>query len=73
MKGGECMSIWGNLLSFVLTSSLNKRKESLEVELQKQIETTDSDWVKIRNQGWLALLDNAGPFVISEIEKKLNK
>lgn len=67
------MSIWGNLLSFVLTSSLNKRKESLEVELQKQIETTDSDWVKIRNQGWLALLDNAGSFVISEIEKKLNK
>ena len=67
------MSIWGNLLSFVLTSSLNKRKESLEVELQKQIETTDSDWVKIRNQGWLALLDNAGQFVISEIEKKLNK
>lgn len=67
------MSIWGNLLSFVLTSSLNKRKESLEVELQKQIETTDSDWVKIWNQGWLALLDNAGPFVISEIEKKLNK
>ena len=67
------MSIWGNLLSFVLTSSLNKRKESLEVELQKQIETTDSDWVKIRNQGWLVLLDNAGPFVISEIEKKLNK
>ena len=63
------MSIWGNLLSFVLTSSLNKRKEALEVKLQKQMETTDSDWVKIRNQGWLTVLDNAGPFVISEIEK----
>lgn len=63
------MSIWGNLLSFVLTSSLNKRKEALEVKLQKQMETTDSDWVKIRNQEWLAVLDNAGPFVISEIEK----
>lgn len=63
------MSIWGNLLSFVLTSSLNKRKEALELKLQKQMETTDSDWVKIRNQEWLAVLDNAGPFVISEIEK----
>ncbi len=50
------MSIWGNILSFVLTYSLNKRKEALEVELQKQMETTDSDWVKIRTRGWLALL-----------------
>ena len=63
------MSIWGNLLSFVLTSSLTKRKEALELKLQKPMETTDSDWVKIRNQEWLAVLDNAGPFVISEIEK----
>lgn len=65
------MSLWGNLLSFVLTSALDRRKEALQMELEKQIATTNSDWVKIRNKGWLSLIDAAGPFVINEIEKKL--
>lgn len=67
------MNMWGNLLSFVLTSALDKRKAALKAELQKKIDETDSEWVKIRNKGWLSLIDSAGPFVISEIEKKLNK
>lgn len=65
------MSVWGNLLSFVLTSALDKRKEKLETELQRQIATTDSSWVKTRNQGYLALIDTAGPFLLNEIEKRL--
>lgn len=67
------MSAWGNLLSFVLTSALDKRKAALKVGLQKKIDETDSEWVKIRNKGWLSLIDTAGPFVINEIEKELNK
>lgn len=67
------MGILRNLLSYVLTSVLDKRKAYLKEELQKKIDETDSEWVKTRNKGWLALIDAAGPFVISEIEKKLNK
>lgn len=67
------MSIWGTLLSFVVKSALDKRKEKLKVELRDEIRTTQSVWVKIRNQGYLALLDNAGPLVLGQIEKELNK
>ncbi|BFK74318.1 hypothetical protein I3300191I4_09920 [Megasphaera elsdenii] len=67
------MSILQNLLSYVLTSALDKRKAALKEELQKKIDETDSEWVKIWNKGWLALIDAASPFVLSEIEKRLEK
>lgn len=67
------MGILHNLLSYVLTSTLDKRKAALKEKLQKKIDETDSEWVKIRNNGWLALIDAAGPFVISEIEKRVKK
>lgn len=67
------MGILHNLLSYVLTSALDKRKAALKEKLQKKIDETDSEWVKIRNSGWLALIDAAGPFVISEIEKRVEK
>lgn len=67
------MSIWGTLLSFVVKSALEKRKEKLKAELQQKIDTTESDWVKLRNQGYLSLLDNAGPFVLNQIEKELKR
>ncbi|WP_288839235.1 hypothetical protein [uncultured Megasphaera sp.] len=67
------MNILGTLLSFVVKSALEKRKEKLKEELQAEIDTTQSAWVKIRNQGYLALLDNAGPLVVQQIEKELKK
>ncbi len=67
------MSIWGTLLSFVVKSALDKRKEKLKAELQNENKTTQSAWVKVRNRGYLALLDNAGPLVVQQIEKELKK
>ena len=67
------MSIWGTLLSFVVKSALEKRKEKLKTELQDKIDTTQSDWVKLRNQGYLSLIDSAGPLILRQIEKELNK
>lgn len=67
------MNIWGTLLSFVVKSALEKRKEKLKAELQDKINTTQSDWIKVRNKGYLSLLDSAGPLVLRQIEKELNK
>lgn len=65
------MSILKTLLTMVLKSALESRKEKLRQELQAQIDSTTSPWVKIRNEGWLALLDTAGPIVVNQIEKQL--
>jgi len=73
LKGGDAVSTFGNLLSYVLTSALDKRKDKIKAELQDKINSTDSDWVKIRNKGYISLLDNAGPFVTAEIDKLLKK
>lgn len=61
------------LLSKLITSELDKRKESLRAKLQAQINTTSSSWVKTRNQLYINLLDIAGETMISKMEKEILK
>lgn len=74
MKGGEIMgNLFKRLLSKVLASELEKRKERLREQLQAQINTTQSSWVKTRNQLYINLLDIASETMISKIEKEILK
>ena len=74
MKGGEIMgNLFKRLLSKVLASELEKRKERLRGQLQAQINTTSSSWVKTRNQLYIDLLDIAGETMISKMEKEILK
>ena len=61
------------LLSKLLTSELDKRKESLRAKLQAQINTTSSSWVKTRNQLYIDLLNIAGESMVNRIEKEILK
>ena len=61
------------LLSKLLTSALDKRKERLRDKLQAQINTTSSSWVKTRNQLYIDLLNIAGESMVNRIEKEILK
>lgn len=61
------------LLSKLLTSALDKRKERLRDKLQAQINTTSSSWVKTRNQLYIDLLNIAGESMANRIEKEILK
>ena len=61
------------LLSKLLTSELDKRKESLRAKLQAQINTTSSSWVKTRNQLYIDLLNIASESMVNRIEKETLK
>ena len=61
------------LLSMLLTSALDKRKDSLRAKLQAQINTTSSSWVKTRNQLYIDLLNIAGESMVNRIEKEILK
>lgn len=61
------------LLSKLLTSELDKRKERLRAKLQAQINTTSSSWVKTRNQLYIDLLNIASESMVNRIEKEILK
>lgn len=61
------------LLSKLLTSELDKRKESLRAKLQAQINTTSSSWVKARNKLYIDLLNIASESMVNRIEKEIDK
>lgn len=61
------------LLSKLLTSELDKRKESLRAKLQAQINTTSSSWVKTRNQLYIDLLNIASESMVNRIEKEIDE
>ena len=61
------------LLSKLLTSELDKRKERLRAKLQAQINTTQSIWVKTRNQLYIDLLEIASESMITKMEKEIEK
>ncbi|WP_301963376.1 hypothetical protein [uncultured Megasphaera sp.] len=61
------------LLSKLFTSELDKRKESLRAKLQVQINTTQSSWVKTRNQLYIDLLEIASESMITKMEKEILK
>ncbi|WP_346681436.1 hypothetical protein [Megasphaera stantonii] len=61
------------LLSKLLTSELDKRKEKLGERLQAQIDTTQSSWVKARNQLYIDLLNIANESMVNRIEKEIDE
>lgn len=61
------------LLSKLITSELDKRKESLRAKLQAQINTTSSSWVKTRNQLYIDLLEIASETMITKMEKEIDE
>lgn len=61
------------LLSKLLASELDKRKERLRSKLQAQINTTSSSWVKTRNQLYIDLLNIAGESMVNRIEKEIDE
>lgn len=61
------------LLSKLLTSELDKRKERLRAKLQAQINTTQSSWVKTRNQLYIDLLEIASESMITKMEKEIEE
>ena len=61
------------LLSKLLTSELDKRKESLRAKLQAQFNTTSSSWVKTRNQLYIDLLEIASETMVNKMEKEILK
>lgn len=66
-------NLFKRLLSKLITSALDKRKERLREQLQAQINTTSSDWVKTRNQMYINLLEIAGESMVNRIEKEILK
>lgn len=66
-------SLLKRLLSKLLTSELDKRKESLRAKLQAQINTTSSSWVKTRNQLYIDLLEIASETMVNKMEKEILK
>lgn len=66
-------NILKRLLSKLLTSELDKRKESLRAKLQAQINTTQSSWVKTRNQLYIDLLNIASESMVNRIEKEIDE
>ena len=61
-----------NAILNLLKPKLDERKQALREKLEKEIAETDSNWVKIRNQVYLELLDSADGKLMDILEKKIN-
>ena len=60
------------ILNLFVKPKLDERKQTLREKLEKEISETDSEWVKIRNQVYLELLDSADGKLMDLLEKKIN-
>lgn len=60
------------ILNLFIKPKLEERKQVLREKLEKEITETDSEWVKIRNQVYLELLDSADGKLMDILEKKIN-
>ena len=60
------------ILNLFVKPKLDERKQALREKLEKEISETDSEWVKIRNQIYLELLDSADGKLMDLLEKKIN-
>lgn len=60
------------ILNLFVKPKLAERKQALREKLEKEIYETDSDWVKIRNQVYLDLLDSADGKLMDILEKKID-
>lgn len=61
------------ILGLFIKQTLEDRKKKLRERLEKEIETTNSEWVKFRNKSHLELLENADGKVLDAIESAINK
>ena len=60
------------ILNLFVKPKLDERKQALREKLEKEISETNSDWVKIRNQIYLELLDSADGKLMDLLEKKID-
>ncbi|HIX84372.1 MAG TPA: hypothetical protein H9979_07545 [Candidatus Megamonas gallistercoris] len=60
------------ILNLFVKPKLEERKQALREKLEKEISETDSEWVKIRNQIYLELLDSADGKLMDILEKKID-
>ena len=60
------------ILNLFVKPKLDERKQALREKLEKEISETNSDWVKIRNQIYLELLDSADGKLMDILEKKID-
>ncbi|WP_303690952.1 hypothetical protein [Megamonas hypermegale] len=60
------------ILNLFVKPKLDERKQALRKKLEKEISETDSEWVKIRNQVYLELLDSADGKLMDILEKKID-
>ena len=60
------------ILNLFVKPKLDERKQALREKLEKEIAETDSNWVKIRNQIYLELLDSADSKLMDILEKKID-
>lgn len=60
------------ILNLFIKPKLEERKQALREKLEKEITETDSEWVKIRNQIYLELLDSADGKLMDILEKKID-
>ena len=67
------MSLLKSLVSSLIKSKLDDRKKELQARLIAEIDSTESAWVKARNQAYINLLDGVDKSVVNRIEKELDK
>ena len=60
------------ILNLFVKPKLDERKQEKRKKLEKEISETDSEWVKIRNQVYLELLDSADGKLMDILEKKID-
>jgi hypothetical protein len=65
--------VLNSIFKLFIKHTLEEQKKELKEKLEKEIATTSSTWVKIRNQSYLDILENADSKTISIIEETINK
>ena len=69
---GTMKKLLNAILNLFIKPKLEERKQALREKLEKEISETDSEWVKIRNQVYLELLDSADGKLMDILEKKID-
>ena len=69
---GTMKKLLNAILNLFVKPKLEERKQTLREKLEKEISETDSEWVKIRNQIYLELLDSADGKLMDILEKKID-
>ncbi len=61
------------ILNIFIKTKTDERKEEIRKKLEDKIANTTSEWVKIRNQVYLEMLNNADGKILDAIEKAIGK